>query len=87
MNLTCLGIQVNIVCGDGNQALYTPIQKAHTTQRTDVIRNTYPEPLNGLVNAVARFEAARLNKGQPVLERACMEYIDNNACAIVECPH
>ena len=48
--------------------------------------NVHPEPLNGLVNTVARFEVSRLNRGQPLVYSVCMEYIDNNAYEITACP-
>jgi hypothetical protein len=33
------------------------------------------------------FEVARLNRSQPLFHRVCMEYIDNNAYEIAECPN
>ena len=78
-------LQAEIVCGDANQAWYF-ICKINKTQRTYTLGNTHPEPLNGLVNAVACFEVARLNKGNLCVDRFCMEYTDNNAYDIVECP-
>ena len=53
MCLTCLAQQVDIVCGDGNQAWYFRA-KEHKKERTDTKGNVHPEPLNGLVNNVAR---------------------------------
>ena len=47
---------------------------------------THPEPPNGLLNTVARFEASRLNQGQPPRRRVAMEYIDNSAYEILENP-
>ena len=46
----------------------------------------HPEPLNGLLNTVARFQVSRLNRGQPLFHRAATEYIDNNADDILENP-
>ena len=83
--MTCLSLQVDIVCGDGNQALYFR-SNTHKTERTDPRGSLHPEPLNGLVNTVERFEVSRFNRGQPLFDRACMEYIDNNAYDITACP-
>ena len=63
-----------------------PYKKKHTTTITDSKGNVHPEPLNGLVNTVARFEVARLNRNQPLVDRVCMEHIDNNAYDITACP-
>jgi hypothetical protein len=62
MYLRCLAQQVDIVCGDGNQAWYFRSQN-NRTERTDAIGHLHSEPLNGLVNTVARFEVSRLNRG------------------------
>ena len=78
-------LQVDIVCGDGNQAWYVRF-KTHRIERTDPRGNLHLEPLTGLVNTVARFEISRLNRGQPLFDRVCMEYIDNNAYGITVCP-
>ena len=78
MYRTCLALQVDIVCGDGNQPWYFRSRKLKT-ERTDPTGESHPEPLNGLVNTVARFEVAWLNQGQPVFERVAMEYVHNNA--------
>ena len=51
-------------------------------ERTDPTGEGHPEPLNGLLNTVARFEVARLNHDQPVYNRVAMEYVDNNAYEI-----
>ena len=55
-------------------------------ERTDTKCTFHPNPFNGLINTVARFEVARLNQGQPLYHRVCMEYIDNNSYEITECP-
>ena len=61
--------------------------KLAKTQRTDTLGNTHPEPPNGLVNTVARFAVARLNKGQPVFDRISVVYTGKkNAYEIAECP-
>ena len=73
-----------MVCGDEKSGMVLPIQPSK--ERTDAQGNVHPEPLNGLVNTVARFEVARLNRGQSLHHRVCMEYIDNNAYEITECP-
>ena len=39
-----------------------------------------------MVNTVARFEVSRYNRGQPLFDRVCMEYIDNHAYDITSCP-
>ena len=57
----------------------TSDQNSTTREITDAQGNVHPEPLNGLVNTVACFEVARLNRDQQVYHRVCMEYIDNNA--------
>ena len=85
MDLRCISLQVDIVCGDANQAWYFR-SKTHKTERTDPLGNLQPDPLNGLVNTVARFEVSRVNKGRPLFERVCMEYMDNNADEITTCP-
>ena len=85
MYLACLAQQVDIVCGDGNQAWYVR-SKTRKAERTDARGNLYIEPLNGLLNTVARFGVARLNRGQPIFDSACMEYIDNNAYDTIACP-
>ena len=33
----------------------------------------HPEPLNGLLNTVAKFEVSRLNQGQPLYHRVAVE--------------
>ena len=68
---TCLALQVDIVCGDGNQAWYFR-SKAHKAERTDATGESHPAPLNGLLNTVARFEVSRLNQGQLVSARVAM---------------
>ena len=78
---TCLALQVDIVCGDGNQPWYFRPRK-NKTDRTDPTGETHPKPLNGLINTVARIEVARLNQGHPVYERVAMEYLDDNAYVI-----
>ena len=60
--------------------------KKHKTERTDPTGENHPEPLNGLLNTVARFEVARLSQGQPFFERVAMEYVDNNAYEIKSNP-
>ena len=60
--------------------------KTHKAERTDSLGNGHPEPLNGLVNTVARFEVSRYNKGQPLCDRVCMEYVDNNSYEVKSCP-
>ena len=82
---TCLALQVDIVCGDGNQA-WDSRSKTHKAERTDVTGETRPEPLNGLLNTVARFEVPRLNQGQLVCDRVAMAYVDNNAYEIKAYP-
>ena len=78
MYKTCLALQVDIVCGDGNQAGYFR-SKAHKAERTDPTCEAHPEPLNGLLNTVARFEVSRLKYGQHAFDRAAMACADNNA--------
>ena len=78
MYRTCLALQVDIVCGDGNQAWYFRSRK-HKAERTDPTGEGHPEPLNGLLNTVARFEVVRLNQNQPVYNRVAMECVDNKA--------
>ena len=85
MYLRCLSFRADIVCGGGNQALYF-CSKTHKAERTDPRGSFHLEPLNGLVNTVARFEVSRMNRGQPLFDRVCMEYIDNNAYDITACP-
>ena len=85
MYKTCLALQSDIVCEDGNQAWYFR-SKAHKAERTDAPGETHPEPLNVLLNTVARFEVSRLNQGQPVYGPVAMEYVDNNAYEILENP-
>ena len=84
MYMTCLCPQVDIVCGDGNQALYFR-SNTHKAEQTDALGNLHPEPLNGLVNTVARFEVSWYNRGQPIFERVCMEYVDNNSYEVKSC--
>ena len=48
--------------------------------------NGHPEPLNGLVNAVARLEVSRYNQGLPLYDRVCMECVDNNSYEAKSCP-
>jgi len=84
MYMTCLAQQVDIICGYANQA-WASVQKTHKTDITYSKSNVHPEPLNGLVNPVAHFEVARLNRGQPLYHSVCMEYIDNNAYEITAC--
>ena len=62
-----LSHKVDIVCGDGNQSWYFR-SKTHKTERTDALGNLHPEPLNGLVNTVARFEVSSFNRGQPLFD-------------------
>ena len=78
MYRTCLALQVDIVCGIGHQAWYF-LPRKHKAERTDPTGEGHPEPLNGLLNAVARFEVARLNRDQLVYNRVAMEYVGNNA--------
>ena len=78
-------MQAGIVCGDGNQAWYFR-SKAHRPERTDPRGETHPEPLNGLLNTVARFEVSRLNQGQLIVNRVAMAYNDNNAYKVLENP-
>ena len=85
MYLTCLAQQVDIVCGDGHQAWYFRSEN-HKIETTDTKGNVHLDPLNGLVNTVARVEVARLHRGQPLDHRVCMEYIENNSYDITECP-
>ena len=63
-----------------------PYKKTHNTERMDSKSNVHSEPLNGLVNTVARFEVSRLNRDQRIYDRVCMEYIDNSAYEITACP-
>ena len=85
MYLQCLAHKVDIVCGDGNQSWYFR-SKTHKAERTDALGNGHPEPLNGLVNTVARFEVSRYNKGLPLYDRACMAYVDNKSYEVKSCP-
>ena len=85
MYRTCLALQADIVCGDGNKVLYFRT-KARKAERTDANGETYPEPLNGLLNTVARFVVSRLNNGQLVYGRVAMAYVDNKSYEIQENP-
>ena len=80
-----LGLQADIICGDGSQA-WDLRSKTHNQHRTDSKGEAHPEPLNGLLNTVARFEVSRLNQGQPVHGRVAMDQVDNNAYAIAANP-
>ena len=75
MYLTCLAQQVDIVCGDGNQAWYFR-SKLHKKERTGAQGTVHLEHFIGLVNTVARFEVARSERGQLLFHCVCMEYID-----------
>ena len=86
MYLARIAQQVDIICGDGNQAWYFRTKKTHKIERTDIKGNVILEPLIGLANTVARFEVSRLNRDQPFYDCVCMEYIDNNAYEITACP-
>ena len=86
MYKTCLGLQADTVCGDGSQARYFRSNTHNTETMTDARSETHPEPFNGLLNTVARFEVSRLNHGQPLYQRVAMEYIENNAYKILENP-
>ena len=68
-----------------NQAWYFR-PKAHNAERTDANGETYPEPLNGLLNTVARFEVSRLSQWQFVYDRVAMAYVDYNSYEIQENP-
>ena len=59
----------------------------HTSRREQSRGETHPEPFNGLLNIVARFEVSRLNQGQPVFHRVAMEYEENNAYEALENPY
>ena len=85
MDNACLGLQADIVCGYGHQAVYLR-SKEHTQQRTVSKNETHLEPLNGLVNVVARFEVSHINRGQPAFHRVAMENMDNNAYEFLENP-
>ena len=66
MYKTRLASQADIICGDGNRAWYFR-SKTHKTERTTANGETHSEPLNGLLNTVARFEVSRLNQIMGVL--------------------
>ena len=80
VSLTRLTLSVVTAISHGICVLNT-----HKAERTDALGNLHPEPLNGLVNTVARFEVSRYNRGQPLYERVCIEYIDNNAYEVTSC--
>ena len=81
MYKSCPALQVDIFCGDENQA-WNFRYNAHKAERTHVTGKTHPEPLNCLVNAVANFKVSRLNQREPICIRVAMEYVDNNAYEI-----
>ena len=58
----------------------------NSTIKRDLIQNvTFTLNLfNGLVNTVAPFEVARMNRGQPLYHSVCMEYIDIQSYDITE---
>ena len=85
MYLQCLSHKVDIVCGDDNQS-WCFRSKTHKTERTYALGNCHPEPLIGLINTVARLKFPVFDKGQPLFDRVCMEYVDNNAYAVKSCP-
>ena len=50
--------QADEICGDGNQAWYFGSNE-HQSQTTDADHRLHIEPLSGLINTVADFEAFR----------------------------
>ena len=62
MHMTCIGIQADIVVMPIKLGIF--VSNTHKIERTEPLDNLHPEPLNGLVNTVARFEISRLNKEQ-----------------------
>ena len=64
----------------------TSVLKHITLNELILWENGHPEPLNGLVNTVARLEVARYNKGLPLYDRVCMEYVDNKSYEVKSCP-
>ena len=73
MYKTCLVLQADFFYFVEMKAkLGTSGPKRKRAERTDANGETHPEPLNGLLNAVARFEVSRLNQGQPLYGRVAI---------------
>ncbi len=86
MCLTFLGMQTVICCcGYGNQAWYSQIQYAQNAN--NICTWTCPSRTSLWNGAHCCFfvEISRI-RGHPVYDRVCMEYTDNNAYDILECP-